>query len=71
MEVVRLLKLDGYDVSHYDPVVEGMGYGSLAEVATDADALVVLVNHTQVSTELAQCGEQIRAAMRTPLVLVY
>jgi UDP-N-acetyl-D-mannosaminuronic acid dehydrogenase len=71
MEVVRLLRLDGYDISHYDPLVADMGYASIAEIAAGADALVVLVNHTQVAAELIEHSDDVRAAMRTPLIVVY
>lgn len=69
VEVVQLLREDGYDVAHYDPLVEGMAYDSLAEACTGAVCLVILVEHTVVREELMADAGRIHAAMAQPLVL--
>lgn len=70
-EVVRLLHEDGYSVEHYDPLIEGMEYACLCDVARGADMLIVLVPHACVLNELKSHGEAIRAAMRTGLVWTF
>lgn len=69
LEVARLLKKDGYDISCYDPLVAGKGYESLAQVATGADCLAILVEHGVVQKELESNLDEILAAMRTPIIL--
>jgi UDP-N-acetyl-D-mannosaminuronic acid dehydrogenase len=69
VEIVELLREDGYCVEHYDPLVLGMQYSSLAEICENADCLVILVEHDIVRAELGRSLETIRAAMRNPLIL--
>ena len=69
IQIVELLREDGYAVRHYDHLVDGMDYPSLAEVAADADCLVILVEHDTVNQELASGGSEITSAMRHPLIL--
>ena len=69
LEIVRILRQEGYEVRHYDPLVAGMGYESLADAARGADCLVILVEHDEVLRELAEHREQVVAAMGTPRVL--
>ncbi len=70
-EIVELLIEDGYDVSHYDPLVDSMRYESLATAVTDADALVVLVGHDVVLDEIATNRSALEDAMRTPIILTF
>jgi len=69
LEVVGLLREDGYAVVHVDPHVKSMSYESLAAASHGADCLVVLVEHEKVRAELAEDGPTIRRGMRTPIVL--
>src|SRR5436309_1699220 len=39
LEISETLRMDGYDVRHYDPLVESKGYASLVEAAKGADLL--------------------------------
>jgi UDP-N-acetyl-D-mannosaminuronic acid dehydrogenase len=71
IEIVELLRADGFDVAHHDPLVDGMGYASLRAAVDGTDALVILVPHTQVRRELERDGDAIRGAMRTPIVLEF
>jgi UDP-N-acetyl-D-mannosaminuronic acid dehydrogenase len=71
LEIVRLLREEGYDVAHYDPLIEGMGYPSLAAAARDADLLVVLVPHRRVTEELERERGAIERAMRRAAVLAF
>jgi UDP-N-acetyl-D-mannosaminuronic acid dehydrogenase len=68
-EVVRLLREDGYEVTHVDPVVPGHGYDSLAAAARGADLLVVLVGHRAVLEELAHSEDDVRGGMRRAEVM--
>ncbi len=71
VKIVELLHEDGYHVAHYDPLVAGMGYSSLAEVAAGADMLAVLVPHSVILDELEDCHDDIQQAMRTPTIERY
>jgi UDP-N-acetyl-D-mannosaminuronic acid dehydrogenase len=71
IHVVDLLRQDGYDVRHYDPMVPGMGYTSLADAAKGADLLVVLVNHSVVREELSGKRAAIENVMNRPMVMEY
>ncbi len=68
-KIIELLKKDGYRVSAYDPRVKGSQYSSIREIAKDADALVVLVEHKAVRDELAKQEGEIKKTMRHPLIL--
>jgi UDP-N-acetyl-D-mannosaminuronic acid dehydrogenase len=67
--IVAMLEEDGYRIAMHDPLVEGMGYASLAEAAKGADCLAILVEHDVVKAELNAARAAIEAVMRTPLVL--
>lgn len=71
IEIVRLLREDGYSVSHYDPLVRGMHYGSLKRAATDADLLVVLVGHDRIIQELVEHRAEVEGAMRVPHIMSF
>lgn len=69
-EIVHLLKDEGYNVTHFDPLVEKMQYTSIEEIAKGADLIVVLVRHDQITQELNEKETNILNAMRTPGVLI-
>ena len=70
VQVVELLRADGYEVAHFDPLVKGMAYpGTLAAACAGADCLVLLVEHTAVMAELAAQRPEIDRNMRTVQVL--
>jgi UDP-N-acetyl-D-mannosaminuronic acid dehydrogenase len=71
LEIVALLRQDGYNVAHYDPLVDGMGYSSLVEVCRGADMLAVLIPHDVAIQELERDRAAIGAAMRTPIIQRY
>jgi len=64
LEIVSLLKHDGYDVAHYDPMVSTMGMSSLKDVAKGADLIAVLVCHDSIKRELTDDRSNIEGAMR-------
>jgi UDP-N-acetyl-D-mannosaminuronic acid dehydrogenase len=70
-EIVHELKLDGYCVDHFDPLVAKMQCGPLAEVARDKDLIAVLVCHDSLRRELEQHDAAIRAAMRHDRILFF
>ena len=71
LEIVALLKEDGYDITHYDPLVSGMGYSAIAEIAAGADLLAILIPHKEIVEELARDEAAIKRTMRTPIVVQY
>jgi hypothetical protein len=70
-EIVHELKLDGYCVEHFDPLVAKMQCGPLAEVARDKDLIAVLVCHDSLRRELEQHAAAIRAAMRHDRIVFF
>ena len=68
-EIVQLLAEDGYQVAHFDPLVAGHEYSSLAAAAAGADCLLLLVEHKVVKQAWKTEEEAVKAAMRTPIVL--
>lgn len=74
IEIVKLLREDGYEVAHYDPLAAGYQYpagASLAAVCAGADLLAVLIQHDAVLTELETMRAAIERAMRRPVILVF
>nr|MBN1228744.1 nucleotide sugar dehydrogenase [Anaerolineae bacterium] len=71
IEIVHLLREDGYTLEHYDPLIEGMGYSSLAEICRGADLLVVLVPHRVVLDELERTRPEIEKEMHTSWIVVF
>ena len=70
LEVVEILKGDGYCVEVYDPLTkEYPMHKPLSQLAVGADCLVILVPHQHMIRELASSYEQIRSVMRTPIIL--
>ncbi|MGD0794007.1 MAG: nucleotide sugar dehydrogenase [Dehalococcoidales bacterium] len=68
-EIIDLLKVDGYQVSVYDPVVNGRQYESIESIVKGADCLVVLVEHKAVREEIVAKETRIKKAMRHPLII--
>lgn len=69
LEIIDLLRGDGYHLEAYDPLVEGYGYHHIREIAKGADCLLVLVEHRVIQEELSQEEEEIRRVMRHPLIV--
>ena len=69
IEVVKILREKGYDVSDYDPLVDGKQYASLSAAAKNADCLAILVEHAVVMKELAAKEKEIKAAMKSGNIL--
>ena len=70
LEVVRLLRQDGYEVVQYDPLVEGYQYaGTLADICRGTDCLAVLVEHDAIIRELERDRSTLESVMRQPLIL--
>jgi UDP-N-acetyl-D-mannosaminuronic acid dehydrogenase len=69
MEIVEMLRADGYRVKAYDPWVAGKQYASIKEVAKGADCLAVLVEHKVIREELTAKEAAIKKAMRRPLII--
>jgi len=64
IEIVHLLRQDGYNVAHYDPLVPTMGFSSLRKAVEGADLVAVLVAHDAIKHELAEDRDAIERAMR-------
>ncbi|MEK7312381.1 MAG: nucleotide sugar dehydrogenase [Chloroflexota bacterium] len=72
VEIVKLLREDGYDVAHYDPLVDGCHWqGTLAQACGGADLLVILIKHDVVMEELNATRPAIESALRTNRILVF
>jgi len=70
-EVVRLLRQDGYQVRHYDPLVPELTYDSLETALLQADLVAVLVGHRSVLNELKVLSPRLGELMRNNRVLVF
>lgn len=64
LEIVELLRRDGYNVAHYDPLVPRMRFGSLTKVTKGADLLAVLVCHDSLKRDLTENRKAIEKTMR-------
>ncbi|MEK9164787.1 MAG: UDP-glucose/GDP-mannose dehydrogenase family protein, partial [Chloroflexota bacterium] len=72
IEIVRLLREDGCDVAHYDPMVDGYRWPkALADACTGADLLAILIPHDVVMDELNARRAAVEAAMRSPRVITF
>ena len=69
MAICEILRDQGYRIDSYDPLVEGKGYKSLAEISGGADCLALLVEHDEVMRELEATKAIVLRAMRTQRVL--
>lgn len=70
-EIVEILKRDGYNVAHYDPLVPKLGCPSLAKAADGADLIVVLVCHDSIKHELTENRAAIERVMRTKRIIFF
>jgi UDP-N-acetyl-D-mannosaminuronic acid dehydrogenase len=64
MEIVQLLRHDGYNVDHYDPMVSKMGFSSLTDAVKGSDLIAVLVCHDSIKGDLTKNRRAIEQAMR-------
>jgi UDP-N-acetyl-D-mannosaminuronic acid dehydrogenase len=72
VEIVSLLHQDGYDVAHYDPLIEDHHWPTtLAEACAGADLLAILIKHDTVMQELDATRPAIEAALRHPRIVVF
>ncbi|ANV84731.1 nucleotide sugar dehydrogenase [Picosynechococcus sp. PCC 7003] len=71
LEVVKILKQDGYSIKHFDPLVPTMQYDNLMSALKNADLLVILVAHTILFQELENNQEQIKNLMRNYNILIF
>ena len=71
LEIVRLLRQDGYRVTHYDPLVPEMQYTSLVSAARGADLIAVLVSHDAIRGELISKRTNVERAMRRKQIVVF
>lgn len=69
-DIIRMLERDGYRIEVADPVARVGEAKTLAELAKDKHALVVLVAHEPARAELAARRAEILAALQTPTLIV-
>lgn len=70
LEIVELLREDGFKVDHYDPLVKGdYAYVSLVEAARDADCLAFLVEHDALMADFENKRSAIEKVMKQPIFL--
>ncbi len=70
IEIVRLLREDGYNVCHYDPLVPGMADYSIEEVLRTSDLVVILVAHDELLDQLSR-AEAIDGSCNTGKMIQY
>jgi UDP-N-acetyl-D-mannosaminuronic acid dehydrogenase len=68
LEIVSLLRDDGYDVIHYDPLVPRLAVDFL-QSATGADLLALLVPHDGVCAMLEQHAAELPSIMRNHRII--
>ena len=71
LEIVRILKDDGYSVDHYDPLVPKLKLSSIVDVAKGADLIAVLICHDSLKQELTTHRSAIEAVMRHPRIVFF
>jgi UDP-N-acetyl-D-mannosaminuronic acid dehydrogenase len=71
IEITRLLKREGYNLVHYDPLVPTMNFSSLIKIAKGADLIVVLVCHDQIKRELTKHRKAIEGTMRHKRIIFF
>ena len=71
LEIVHLLKQDGYDVEHYDPLVPKLNGKSVAAAAEGADLIAILVSHDAIKRDLAKDRGAIEQAMRHNRIVAF
>jgi len=74
IEIANILKTDGYNVAHYDPMVEGHKWAegsTLAQACQGADLLAILIKHDVVMKELEATRPAIEAALRHKRIMVF
>ena len=71
IEIVHVLKQDGYNVSHYDPLIPEMGFSSMRDIAKGADLIAVLVSHDAIHQSLKNERKAIKRAMRHDRVVAF
>ena len=69
LEIIELLRGDGYQVFVYDPLAKGYKYPPIKEASKGADCLVILVEHQVILTELSKDEIKIKKGMRHPLII--
>ena len=70
IEIVRILRSEGYKVEHFDPLVDGMHFPTtMTDACTNADCLIILVEHKSILRELDQHEQDILNALNTSLIL--
>jgi UDP-N-acetyl-D-mannosaminuronic acid dehydrogenase len=69
LEIIELLRKDGYQVDVYDPLAKDYEYLPIRKVSKGADCLVVLVEHQAIVDELSRDDIAIRKAMRHPVII--
>ena len=71
LEVFRILQEKGLNVSLFDPLLKDYFCDSVLSAARGCDALVILVPHDLIVTEIQYRRQEILAAMRRPNLLSY
>ncbi len=71
LEIVEILRRDGYEVAHYDPLVAQLRGPSLVKAARGADLIAVLVCHDEIRAELDEKRAAIEKAMRHARIIFF
>jgi UDP-N-acetyl-D-mannosaminuronic acid dehydrogenase len=71
LEILKILKQDGYDVVGLDPYLENCKYTSIEESSVGVDCIALLVNHKEIKDELQNKRADILSKMNTKNILEF
>lgn len=71
IEIVHLLRDDGYDIAHYDPIIPKMSYARIVDAVKGADFVAVLVCHDAIKRDIAENRAAIERVMRHQRVVFF
>jgi UDP-N-acetyl-D-mannosaminuronic acid dehydrogenase len=71
LEIVHILKQDGYDIRHFDPLVPELRPKSLVEEMKGADLVVVLVCHDVIRDQIAAKRDEIERGLLNGRIIFF
>lgn len=68
LEIIDILKSEGYDLDVYDPYVEEYEYKNIIDISKNKDCFIVLVEHDKVKNDIKENIDEIKSIMRNPII---
>jgi len=68
LEIVKILREEGYNVEAYDPYVKEYEYRNITDIVKNKDCLVILVEHKIIKKEIEKNLNKIKKLMRNPII---